>query len=928
MKKLPSPSPRLLMRLCLVLSLLPLSLALKAQDINVRYATLDSLITLLEARTSYHFYYAGQQTDTLLITLRTQGKDPIQVLGEELKKAGFSLGRIDQNNLYIFKGEDVQQSLSDDFYARLKDLEARPVDYRVEDLSRLALQAQQMADSENRLYTLGDPLMADTPGTVRLTGIVRDHITGEPVANISLFTEDKSRYTMSDSYGAFAMVLPRGYTTLNLQGFGYKDSHRYLRIFSDSSLDINIEEEVFALQGITISAEKMENVRSVQMGVEKVRADRIRHIPTAFGEADVIKVVLTLPGVKSVGEAAGGFNVRGGATDQNLILFNEGTIYNPSHLFGLFSLFNSDIVNNIELYKSSVPARYGGRISSVLEVNSREGNKNKITGSAGVGLLTTKLTLEGPIVKDKTSFILAGRTTYSDWLLNMIPENSGYNDGTANFYDINAGLSHKFNENNYLYVTGYYSRDNFAFSPDTTYMYQNLNTSIRYRSILSDNSTMVISGAYDRYNYHNIDKYNASSSYDMAFTLQQYSLKADFNTRLNDNHKLNFGANGFYYVLDPGTYLPLTDSSLVVPDIMEREQAMELALYAGDTWDVTPKLSLEAGVRYTFYAALGPKTYNLYQDGSLPSLRTVSGTTTVGQGKMVKPYHGPEIRASLRYSFTPSFSLKAGFNSMRQNIHMLSNTTVISPTDTWKLSDANIRPQTGWQTAMGLYKNFMNNTLECSVEGYYKHLNNYLDYAGSAQLLMNHHIETDVIGTEGRAYGVEVSMKRSLGRLNGWLSYTYSRTLLRQNGPNVASPINGGNWYPAAYDKPHDVKLVGNFKITHRFSFSANLDYSTGRPITMPVGTYYFQGGWRLHYTDRNSSRIPDYFRLDIAFNIEPSHKLTLLTHSSFTVGVYNVTGRQNPYSVFFKSEENTVKSYKLSIFGCPIPYITYNIKF
>jgi len=310
------------------------------------------------------------------------------------------------------------------------------------------------------------------------------------------------------------------------------------------------------------------------------------------------------------------------------------------------------------------------------------------------------------------------------------------------------------------------------------------------------------------------------------------------------------------------------------------------------------------------------------------SLETTIDSVSVGAGKMVAPYHAPEFRFSMRYAFSGDFSVKAGFNSMRQNIHMLSNTTVISPTDIWKLSDANIRPQKGWQTALGIYKNLMNNTLELSIEGYYKHMDRYLDYASFARLLMNHRIETDVIETRGRAYGVEVMLKRSLGRLNGWLSYTYSRTELRQDDPRVAEPVNKGNWYPAPYDKPHDLKLVGNFKLTHRFSFSMNLDYSTGRPMTMPVGTYYYAGGWRLLYGERNAHRIPDYFRLDIAFNIEPSHKLTLLTHSSVTIGVYNVTGRKNPYSVFFQTEGNTVNSYMLSIFGCPIPYITYNIRF
>ncbi len=907
----------------LILALFTAVSASAQEMYNMRFVTLDSIVNTLERNTNDRFYYAPGQTDTLLITLRSDREKVLERLHIELQKSGFSLFRAGKNRWAIVKGT-LTGEIHEAFYS--DSLENGK--YSQEELSLATDSEQLTADSENRLYTLGDPLLSDLGGNTRLTGYIRDHLSGEPVSGVTIMTEDKKHYTMSDSYGFYSLTLPRGYNTLMIRGFGYKDSHRYIRIFSDSSLDMQIKEEVFSLQGIVISADKMENVRNVRLGLERIRADRIRHIPMAFGEADVIRAVLTLPGVKSVGEAAGGFNVRGGATDQNLILYNQGTIYNSSHLFGLFSLFNNDVISNLELYKSSIPARLGGRISSVLEVNSREGNKNRFTGSAGIGLLTTKLTLEGPLIKDRTSILVAGRTTYSDWLMKLIPKESGYNDGSANFYDINAGISHRFNKNNHMFVNGYFSRDKFSFDPTTSYRYQNMNVSLRYRSILTDRTDMFVSAAYDKYNYRMQDTTNVAMGYDMAFKLQQTSLKADFTTRLNGNHKLNYGFNAFYYFLDPGIYLPFDERSLVVPDRLQREQAVETALYISDTWDITSKFSLEMGIRYGLYSALGPNNHYLYDPGVPRSAETITDSVFVAAGKMVAPYHAPEFRLSMRYAFTNDLSIKAGFNSMRQNIHMLSNTTVISPTDIWKLSDANIRPQKGWQTALGFYKNLMNNTLELSIEGYYKQMDRYLDYASFARLLMNHNIETDVIETKGRAYGVEIMFKRTLGRLNGWLSYTYSRTELRQDDPRVSDPVNRGDWYPAPYDKPHDLKFVGNFKLTHRFSFSVNLDYCTGRPMTMPVGTYYYAGGWRLMYGDRNAHRIPDYFRLDISFNIEPSHKLTLLTHSSFTIGVYNVTGRKNPYSVFFRTEGNTVNSYMLSIFGSPIPYITYNIKF
>lgn len=908
--------------LCLVISgFVPHSI--KAQETYAfRYASLDTIAHTLERHLSVRFYYAPEQTDTLLLSLQADKKAVLGALGKELQKNGFFFHHMTGNKWVILK-EGLEKDIHPAFF---EDAQTNGK-YREEALL-LVQKEQQAADSENRLYTLGNPAFAETGGTVRITGYIRDHLNGEPVSGITVMTEDKKHYTLSDTYGFYTLTVPRGYNTLLIRGFGYKDSHRYVRVFSEGSLDINIAEEVFSLQGIVISAEKMENVRNVRLGLEKVRADRIRHIPMAFGEADVIKAVLTLPGVKSVGEASGGFNVRGGAADQNLVLYNQGTIYNSSHLFGLFSLFNNDVLSNVELYKSSIPVRYGGRISSVMEVNTREGNKNRFTGSAGIGLLTTKVTLEGPLVKDRTSILVAGRTTYSDWLMRLIPEESGYNNGTANFYDVNMGLSHRFDKKNHLYVNGYFSTDRFSFDPEVSYRYQNINTSVRYRSVLKEHTNMLMSATYDRYNYHTLDSTNIGMSYDMSFDLQQASLKADFTTNPGGAHTLNYGVNTTYYTLVPGSFMPLDNRSLVIPETLQREQAIETALYLGNTWEITPEFSVEAGIRYGFFTALGPKNYYIY-DPDLPRTPgTITDSLALGGGRLVAPYHAPEFRISARYAFTGDFSVKAGFNSMRQNIHMLSNTTVISPTDIWKLSDANIKPQKGWQSAIGLYKNLLNNTVEVSLEGYYKEMKHYLDYAPSAQLLMNHHIETDVIETEGRAYGVELMVKKNIGRLNGWLSYTYSRTTLRQNDPRVKEPVNNGNWYPAPYDKPHDVKLVGNFKLTHRFSFSVNLDYSTGRPITLPIGTYRYAGGWRLLYGDRNAHRIPDYFRMDVSFNVEPSHKLTLLTHSSFTIGVYNVTGRKNPYSVFFKTENHTVRSYMLSIFGCPIPYITYNIKF
>lgn len=744
---------------------------------------------------------------------------------------------------------------------------------------------------------------------------------------LPFFISDPLIATTTDGFGYYSIQLPTGRHELQIKGMGMKDTKRQILLHSGGKLDIELEEQVYTLKEVTVSSERIENVRSTNMGVERLKMREIKNIPTAFGEADIIRVVMSLPGVKSVGEASSGFNVRGGATDQNLILFNDGVIYNPTHLFGFFSAFNPDVVKDMELYKSSIPSKYGGRISSVLDITTREGNKKEFQGSASIGLLTSRLTLEGPVFSEKTSFIVGGRTTYSDWILKKLPEKSGYKDGNAGFYDMNAMLSHKFNEYNNLYVNGYYSRDRFNFNAEEKYAYQNANASVKWRHIFSPRLTSVYTAGYDHYDYNTIYTENTASAYNLSFGIDQFYAKADFVWYANDKHTIDFGINTLYYDLNPGTYLPEGEESIVMPDYMQKEKAAESAIYIGDRWDITPQFSINAGIRYSMFNVLGPRTFNAYAEGSLPSLTTITDTIQATSGSF-KTYHGPEFRLSARYEFADGFSIKAGYNTMRQNIHKLSNTTIMSPTDTWKLSDANIKPQTGSQVAVGLYKNLLGNTMEASIEGYYKNMKNYLDYRSNAELIMNHHIETDVISTEGRAYGVEFMLKKALGKLNGWVSYTYSRTELRQNDPGLYDPVNGGDWYPSDYDKPHEVKLVGNYKFTHRFSFSLNCDYSTGRLITLPVSKYHYAGGEFVYYSDRNQYRIPDFFRMDASFNIEPSHHLTLLTHSSISIGVYNLTGRKNAYSVYYTSEDGRLKDYKLAIFGMPIPYISYNIKF
>lgn len=752
------------------------------------------------------------------------------------------------------------------------------------------------ASYRNKIYVIG----SGNAKEVRVEGVVTELETGLPLPGTVIFDDNTATYARTNAKGQYSITLPGGENILNFNAESKEPMALRVDLRGNGSLSIELPDKVELLKASVVSAQSMANHRNTTMGVETVSIATMNKIPSAFGEGDIIKAVLTLPGVKTVGEASGGFNVRGGAQDQNLILFNGNTIYNPSHLFGIFSAFNPDIVEDAQLYKSSIPAQYGGRISSVLSVRSKPGNMEKIKGSVGIGLLTSRAHLEGP-VSDKTSFNIGGRTTYSDWILRMLPKNSYYSGGNAGFYDVNAGITHRFSQENTLQINGYYASDRFLFGSDSTsFNYTNLNASAEFRHKEADGLNYQISLGYDQYNNRTGIREWAEGAYDLDTYIRQAFLRTLFAIPAG-NHTISFGADAVGYALDPGIVTPFGTASDVVARSLKREYAVEPALWVSDNWQLAESFSMEGGIRLSSFLFMDPSTF----------------------------YIGPEFRFSARYSPMPNLSFKAGINSMRQYIHLISNTSSISPMDTWKLSDPDIAPTTGWQAAGGIYWTHMDSGIDLSLEAYWKNTKNGLDYKPGATLSMNEHLADELLPVLGRAYGVEAMIKKTTGKLTGWASYSYSRTRYKEMGNSGAQAIAGGNWYNAPYDKPHEFKLAANWAMTHRFSLSANVDYSTGRPVTVPVGKYNFGGTYRLAYSERNAYRIPDYFRIDLAFNVDPGHNKRHKLHPTFTIGVYNVTGRKNPYSVYFTSDKNgSVQGHMLSVFASQIPYANINILF
>lgn len=890
-------------------------------SVDFSQAKIIDVVNDLEKKSGLRFYYPPLVLDSLSFTAKIEQKTLPVILNQLFENTPVKYV-IYNNAVFLTRNKEIRTDLALGY----DNNHPSPSDTAKNDATEDLEEDIQAATIPNKRYEIGIKTNVLRKGTATMAGYLRDLKTGMPIAAASISTADGKIGTTSDKAGFYAITVPIGLHTFLIKASGDREAKRQVMLYSDGKLNIELKEQVIVLKTVNIISDRPSNVKSLEMGVNRLDIKAIKQIPSAFGEADILRVVLTLPGVQSVGEASSGFNVRGGSADQNLILLNDATIYNPAHFFGFFSAFNPDIVKDVQLYKSTIPEKFGGRLASVLEVTNRDGDKNKFTGSAGIGLITSRINIEGPIDSGKTSFIFGARTTYSNWLLKLLPKE--YKQSKASFSDFNLGISHQINENNDLYLSAYYSKDDFKLNSDTNYNYSNKNVSIKWKHRFNDKLTSAFTVATDLYDYNVKSEANPITGYHLKFKLDQSSLKSDFTYTFSKSHSLNFGLSSIYYQLQPGTLKPFGSESLMTEDIVPAEQALESAIYIGDKYDIGNNFSVNVGLRYSLYNYLGPQSINNYAPNLPKTEATLIGSQAYGKNKAIKTYHGPEIRMSARYNFTPDFSVKAAYNTLRQYIHLMSNTTAIAPTDVWKLSDPNIKPQFGDQVSLGLYKNFNAQIIETSVEVYYKNIKDYLDYKSGANIVLNHHIETDVVNTKGKAYGVEFFVKKNSGKINGWVSYAYSRTLLKMDDPNNGALINGGNFYPANYDKPHAFNFTGNFRFKQRYHLSLNVSYSTGRPITIPIAKYYYAGSERVYYSERNAYRIPDYFRTDLSFNVEGNHKLNQRMHNSWTFGVYNLTGRKNAYSTYFTQENGSINGYKLSIFASAIPFINYNIRF
>ncbi len=913
---------------------LTFSVSVFAQDttrlsMHLEKATVEQFVHELEIKSAYHFYFDVQKWDSLRISVSVTNSSLSNLLDQALEHTSLKYAITSDGRVFLTSGVAIQTSLPTNFFddsTRVISENRSAARDIYAPINQSGLKRLQVSD-KNKIYEFGVREKDNTGGTASVTGYIREEKSGEAVSGAVIRIDSGTNSVTTDDFGFYNITLKKGSHVLIIHQPGMREVVRQIALYANGNLNIDLPEYIASLRSVLVTADKTSNTKSVTMGVDKLNIKTIKQIPSIFGESDILKVLLTLPGVTSVGEASNGFNVRGGAADQNLILFNDATIYNPSHLFGFFSAFNPDVVKGIELYKNAIPEKYGGRLASVLDVSQREGSSKNWTGSAGIGPLTGKFYIEGPLKKEKTSLIAAFRTTYSDWILHNI-SNKTYAQSNADFYDGNFHINHIIDRKNTLSATVYFSNDHFNLNNDTTYQYRNKNANVKWKHVFNNKFYGIFTGGLDHYQYSVSGRDNPVNSFALKYSINQSYFRADFVYTANPKHTIDFGLNTIYYKIFPGTYQPTDSQSLTKVQIVPKETGLETALYLGDHYTVNSKLTIDAGIRFSIFNYLGPHDVYEYGAGKPRDVAVITDTTSYGNNKFIKTYAAPEIRLSARYSLNDKSSVKLSFNTTQQYIHTLSNTISISPTDIFKLSDPYIKPQQGRQLSAGYYRNFNDNRIEFSVELYYKQIRHYLDYKSGANLILNTHIETDVFNTRGKAYGIEFLLKKSEGKLNGWISYTYSRTLLQQDDPIAGETINQGKYYPANFDKPHNANFIGNYRFSHRLSLSLNVVYSTGRPITLPLSVFQLGGSSGLYYSNRNQYRIPDYFRTDISLNLEGNHHLKKTSHNFWSFGIYNLTGRKNPYSVYFTQEGGQIKGYELSIFGTLIPFVTYNIKF
>lgn len=766
-----------------------------------------------------------------------------------------------------------------------------------------------------------------------LSGSIADKNNGETLFGATVFLEGTNIGVITNEYGFYSLTAPAGSYTLTVSYLGYSEETREINLSANQKIDFEITEVSTQLAEVIVTAEEPERalLRKPEMSVAKMNISTVKKMPVVLGEVDILKSLQMLPGVTNNGEGTGGFHVRGGAQDQNLVLLDEAIIYNTSHMFGFFSVFNADAIKDVKLYKGGIPARFGGRVSSVLDIRQKDGNNKKLSLTGGLGVISSRLTVEAPLFKNKGSFLIAGRRSYADLLLKV-----ANNQNSVSFYDLNLKTNYTLNTNNRLFLSGYFGRDAFKLGKSFNSSYGNTTGNLRWNHIFNDKLFSNLSAIVSKYDY---DLGITAEEFDWVSSINNYNIKYDLKYYLNDKFTLDFGASGIYYDFDPGQIRPTAPTSAINPLSLDRKKAIEGGIYVNAEHKLHRRLTAQYGLRYSTFTRLGgqplseyvndqPVVFNpvlgIYQRG------TVTGETEFAKGDAIKRFGNLEPRISLAYELNEVSSLKAGFSRVAQYIHLLSNTSSATPLDVWTPSGKFIEPQLSNQYALGYFRNFEDKKYSLEVEAYFKNVDNRIDYIDGSNLIGQNTIETEILNGESRAYGLELLLRKNEGDFTGWIAYTLSKSEQRTPGGIAGGlGINNGEWYNTPFDRTHDISISGAYKLNDKWSFGANLVFQTGRPVTYPNGQYEYEGLSIASYSARNSDRLPAYHRLDLSVNYKPNRKPNNRLKGEWVLGIYNVYNRKNAASISFGQnfETGANEATRTAIFGI-VPSLTYNFKF
>jgi hypothetical protein len=767
-----------------------------------------------------------------------------------------------------------------------------------------------------------------------LSGTVSDNNSNETLIGVNLYIPELKTGVTTNEYGFYSITIPRGNYTIRISYMGYQTLDESLQLNQNTKTNFKLLTNENTLKEVIITEKKTKtDIRKPEMSVNKLSISVIKRMPVVLGEVDVLKSILLLPGVTNAGEGASGFNVRGGGADQNLILLDEATIFNSSHVFGFFSVFNPDAIKDLKLYKGGIPARFGGRASSVLDIYQKDGSSKEFHANGGIGLISSRLLIEGPLVKDRGSFLIGGRSSYAHLFLKLSKDQK---NNAAYFYDLNTKMSYKLNPNNNLYLSGYFGRDVFSLANSFTNIYGNSTLNLRWNHLFSDKLFSNLSLIYSDY-YYGLDLNFVGFQWDSG--IKNYNIKYDFKNYISDRFKLNYGLNAIYYDFNPGIIKPSSATSGINFSQLDKKYAFEPALYINADQELSKKFSVSYGLRYSMFYRLGQSNLNLYANNNPVTFNTNMqiyekatpiGTQNYQKNEVLKSFNYLEPRFSLAYQFKENQSVKASYNRMVQYLQLVSNTSSPTPLDVWTPSDTFIKPQIADQVALGYFKNFTNESYSLEVEAYYKKVQNRIDYIDGADLIANNALEQVILNGQMRSYGLEVMVKKSEGRLNGWISYTLSKSQQQTPGRNTIEPgINNGQWYNSAYDKTHNLAITSSFLLNEKWSFGANFTLQSGQPITYPNGQYQYLGITVPSYGLRNENRLPAYHHLDISATLTPRKNNNRNWKGEWVFSIYNLYNRKNAAAINFRqnSQTGTNEAVKTSIFGM-VPAVSYNFKF